>query len=141
MAIEALALEGADQDRSAAAGRAFVLHGVGDRHEHRWGPDRGQGRAALARPAKIEGESAATGESRFRVDGRGEREAALACADDLKHALHLAHGVAPVPAREPLGVREIVALLPDPQRAGLDAGSVRELPDGQQFIHKLQQSV
>ncbi len=55
----------------------------------------------------------------------------LAPPDDLEHSLDLGLRVAAMPAGEPLGARKAMALFPHAQRARLNAGALRELPDGQ----------
>ena len=105
--------------------RGLVLDGVGHRHEqvlrNRIGVKVG---APPAQPGVDGGLRIAASGRGKALHGGGQREAPVARADDLEHALHLALGVAAVPARQPLGAREPVARLPHAKGAGLDAGEL-----------------
>ena len=86
---------------------------------------------ALAQPGEDRWRAGHLGILDGALDRGAQRQAGLPSPHHVEHPFDLGLRVAAMSAGEPLGAREAMPLLPHAQRARLNAGSLRELPDGQ----------
>src|SRR6185295_2736110 len=129
--VEALALEGAEQQQVVRAVRALVLDRTADRDQ-----------APLRQPADLQLRPFAPqrredrprrlfGSASGPLDRLLDRHAAVTQPDRLPHGLDVALVIAAVTAREPPRLGEAVARLPGTQRRLADAGPVDDVAHSQ----------